>query len=41
VEGKTTPTKSNNVALAFTKRNIARQLEANREAIDVFCEEFE
>tara|TARA_B100000676_G_C17813089_1_gene698504 strand:- start:278 stop:406 length:129 start_codon:yes stop_codon:yes gene_type:complete len=38
---KNTPTTSNNVALAFRKRNIAGQLEAIREAIDVFCEEFE
>ena len=38
---KTTPTRSNKVALAFRKRNIAGQLEAIRDAIAVFCEEFE
>jgi len=38
---KGTPTRSSKVALAFRKRNIAGQLEAIRDAIDVFCEEFE
>ena len=35
---KNTPTKSNNVALAFSKRNIAGQLEAIREAGEVSTE---